>query len=191
MTSKTFAISRAIGVIGATAVMATGVTFAALTSNVATLSNNSIAETTAQLRVFDPVSGYVTTTATGFTVTGLIPGTESAPKAIYLKNQGNAALTLSAHATGASSWSGLSDYADLKVKIKDLHDQTETETTMALLLGGNVNLTTPSLPVGAEGSGGADVAGNYAITFEIAPDKVTGSSLSVGSFNLEFTGSVQ
>jgi hypothetical protein len=79
----------------------------------------------------------------------------------------------------------------LNVYIIDTANGGYTPTTMAALLAGNVPLVTAPLPAGAQGDGNASVPGNYTVTFAIAPDKVFGSSLSVGSFNLEFTGTVQ
>lgn len=190
MASKTFAIARAVSVIGATTVLATGVTFAALTSNVATLSNNSIAETTAALSVFDPANGFVTTTTTGFTVSDLVPGTPSALKAFYLKNDGTSALDIAVKSSLPAQYSGLSDYTDLKVKFTNTNTGDTTDTDMMTLINGNVTLNGAELPVGAQGDGNGNVAGNYAVQFEIAADKVTGSTLKVTDFDLDFVGTV-
>lgn len=189
MTSKTFAISRAVGVIGATAVLATGVTFAALQSNVATLSDNSVAATTASLSLYDAVSGTFKTPAAGFTVTDLTPGTLSSPKPFYLKNDGTSALDLAVKAESPASAVGFDQWSELKVQIKDFQG-TLINTDMAALIAGNVALPGDELPAGAQGDGNSTVAGNYTISFYIDAADVSGSTLSVGNFDLDFIGSV-
>lgn len=186
MTSKTFAISRAVGVIGATAVLATGVTFAALQSNVATLSNTSVTSSTASLKLWDGDSFELV--APGYTITNLVPGTGSAVQHLYMQNDGQIPLNVTAHVPAAPSASGFSGWENFKVKIAS-ETGGSVETNMQALLSGNVVLPANPLSAGATGNSNVEgTEGNYTVTFDIDPSSTFGNSVSVGSFNIDFTG---
>lgn len=87
---------RAISVIASVAVLATGVTFAALQSQQAVLTGNSIQSATADLRISGTGTTY-TNTKTGFVFGDVIPGgpaTAPAANSFYLKNYGTPAMSL-------------------------------------------------------------------------------------------------
>lgn len=89
---------RAITVIASVAVLATGVTFAALQSQQAVLAGNSINSATADLRISGTGSTYSNTKA-GFVFSEVIPGgpaAGSASNTFYLKNFGTPAMALKA-----------------------------------------------------------------------------------------------
>ena len=88
-------IARAIGVIGAVAVLVTTVTYAALQSQ-ATLTENTIASATAELEVSNDDVVY-DESVTGFDFEGAIPGGASSdPETFYLRNSGDVDLDISA-----------------------------------------------------------------------------------------------
>ncbi|HSH18470.1 MAG TPA: hypothetical protein VK978_03730 [Candidatus Saccharimonadales bacterium] len=87
---------RAITVIASVAGLVTGVTYAALQSQQAVLTGNSIQSATADLRISGSGATYGTT-ATGFKFAEVIPGavaTGPADDIFYLKNYGKPALDL-------------------------------------------------------------------------------------------------
>lgn len=187
MANRSTIVARAVGVMGVTAALATGVTWAALTSNTATLTDSSINSTTASLKLWDGDS--YENSAPGFTINGLVPGQGSAPQAFYFQNQGATPLTLSAHVPGAPTATGFSGWENLKVKITKGSDGEVTNTTMKALLEGNVVLNGAPLGGGDTGDSGNPTApGNYTVVFDIDPSAVTGSQATVGNFNLDFVG---
>ncbi len=185
MSKNSLTIARGVGVIGSTVALMVGVTFAALTSNPATLSNNNITSATASLKVWD--GGTYNVTATGFTVTGLIPGSGSGDLPFYLQNDGDVPLNISVTVPTAPSASGFTGWENLKVTIKNHNGSVIATSDMAALLAGNVSLN--QLAAGAAGdSNTAGTPGNYTVNFDIVPASVTGSQATVGIFDLVFTG---
>ena len=93
MTKQTIAITRAVGVIGATIALVTGVTFAQLTSNTVTLTNNTLASATAQLQIKS--GGGFDITDTGFDFGKLISGgAASSLHGFQLKNTGEVNMNI-------------------------------------------------------------------------------------------------
>lgn len=178
-------VARAIAIVGAVVVLATSVTFAALQSQ-ATLTNSSIS-TTAELKLWNGSSFQ--STAPGFTINNLVPGTGSGDLPFYFQNSGGIPLQISAKVLSAPTYEGLDDWNDLTVKIKN-NVGVETPTTFgALLSPGGVTLLGSPLAAGAQGNSGVPgTEGNYTISFDIAPSEVTGGKLSVGNFDIVFTG---
>jgi hypothetical protein len=179
---------RAVGVISAVAIVAGGVTFAALTSNTATLADNTINTTTASLKVWNGAA--FGTSASGFHVTGLVPGT-GVDNPFYLQNDGGVALDLTAHVPSAPTLTGVTgnDLSKVKVDITDDHTGTVTHTDLSALTTGTVTLTDDPFAAGATGNSGvAGTSGNFHLKFDIDSGAVSGSSASVSSFDLDFGG---
>jgi len=186
MSKHALTIARGAGVIGVTMALMVGATFAALTSNPVTLSNNNITSATASLKVWNGSTYDVT--ATGFTVNNLIPGSGSGDLPFYLENDGGTPLDLSVTVPTAPTASGFTGWDNFTVKIKN-NVGAETDTTMQALLAGQVPLNGLALPAGATGNGGVpNTEGNFTVAFDINKTAVTGSQATVGSFNLVFTG---
>lgn len=187
-------VARAIVVIAAVMALVTGVTFAALKDSV-TLQNNTISSANADLLIWDGDS--FEQTAAGFTVTNLIPGSGSDDYPFYLKNNGGTPLKLaitvpSAPAEPAGGY-GFSGWENLKVTVTNNEpgcaDDT-LHTDMAALLAGEVELKCNPMTAGAQGdSGNLETEGNFTVSFDIAPESVTGDSPGVGNFDLVITGS--
>jgi hypothetical protein len=96
--SKYSPIARAIAVIGATAGLVTGVTFAALTSNTVALTPNTVTVATASLVIGagSDCTEVVTTSTAGINAPALAPGSSVTPVTFCIKNTGGVALNLSA-----------------------------------------------------------------------------------------------
>lgn len=179
-------VFRAVGVIGAVAALVTGITFAALNSQ-ATLTNSTIDTATANLKLWDGDS--FESSAPGFTITNLIPGTGSGNLPFYFQNSGGVGLNLTAHVPAAPTASGFSGWNNLKVTFHNDFTDSTTSTNMQDLLDGNVPLSGGALSAGAQGNSGApNTEGNFTAKFDITPAAVTGSSASVGAFNIDFAG---
>jgi hypothetical protein len=106
-------LARAIGVIGAVAALTTGVTFAALNSQ-ATLTNTTISSATADLLLWD--GDTFESTAPGFTITDLVPGT-GVEKPLYFKNAVGVPLAVTAHVPTLPSSTGFTGWQNLHVTI--------------------------------------------------------------------------
>ena len=186
MTKKSIAITRAVGIVGATTALITGFTFASLTASPVTLSNNTISTATAGLEV-QVVDSNFATTQQGFTITNLIPGAPSAPFFFNLRTTGAVPLAITAHVPATPTYSGFvsGGFSGVHVKITQFDNSgiVYADTTLADLLAGDVSFT------------GAPLAGTSQIQLKavvtVANASVTGSSASVNSFNIVLTGTAQ
>ncbi len=89
-------LTRAIGVITAVGVLVTGVTFAALQSQNATLQGSRITSATANLTIADGLGGFAAT-ANGFAFDNVEPGGSPMPlggNTLTLRNNGTSKLAL-------------------------------------------------------------------------------------------------
>jgi hypothetical protein len=82
---------RATGVIGAVAILVTGVTFAAL-NNQASMLDSSVTAESAALRVDNDEDGTFTITEDGLHFTNLVPGTPSDPETFAVQNVSSGAV---------------------------------------------------------------------------------------------------
>lgn len=182
-------VVRAIGVIGAVAILVTSITYAALQSQV-TLTDNTIATGTADLQINntdDTVTGFGDTD-TGFAFTGVVPGstTGSSVGNFQLKNNGTAGMTIAVQIPTAPVWTVVptSTVDNSKVTVNlSCTDADETYTvtdTLANLIAGDVNFTTGTL------AGGDTATCTAKIT--MAADAFTGESASASNFDFKFTG---
>jgi hypothetical protein len=190
MKIRSLAVARSIAVIGGMGALIAGVTFAALNTNPATLSSNTLSTATADLQISN--GGGFGSSAAGFNVTGLVPGDGSDHKKFYLKNNGDLDLALTVHVPSApvapAGGYGFTGWQNLKVFIKDMNSGDVTETNMNDLLAGDVPLGT-TLGQGVAGDpGSATAAGNFELWYDINPASLTGGSAGVGAFDLQFMG---
>lgn len=176
-------LMRAVLIIGAVAALVTSITFAALNDSV-TLTGNTLSSATADLNIWD--GGAYSSTATGFTVTNLVPGTPSAQYAFYLQNNSIFAMDVTVQST-LPSVVGIANFSDIEVTFYN-EDGTTTllATTMDVLSASPQVLET--LPAGATGDSSTATNGNYFVQFNIKPAGVSGSSASVGAFTFTFVG---
>lgn len=186
LVSRINPVLRAVLVIGVVMAFVTSITYAALQSQ-ATLTNNTISTASADLQLWDGDS--FESTAPGFNITDLVPGTPSDPQNFYFKNNGSAPLDITARIPSAPTTNGIGDFSKVYVTIDCQADASPAiNTNMAALIAGEVSLDV-TLPAGAQGViGETDNPANCSAVFDIDPTTVSGSSASIGSFDLRFTG---
>ena len=179
------AVSRAVGVISAVVVLMTGVTYAALQSPQATLTNSTISSATADLRIGTSATSF-SSTRIGFNFVDLIPGGIAAPvdgNIFYLKNYGNANLGL--HISIGSIPVNLSNVDLTKVSfvMTRLDSSTvQTFTVKALVdsyINGGLSLTD---------SLSGSVVAEYKLQAIMSADAFTGQTAQISDLDLVFTG---
>jgi hypothetical protein len=158
-----------------------------LNSNNVTLADSTINTGTASLKIWN--GSTFSTSSNGFHVTGLLPG-HGVTNVFYLQNDGEVDLNLTAHVPTAPAVNGITgnDLSKVQVHIKDDHTGHVTYTNLDALTTSTVALG-DTFPAGATGdSTTAGTDGNFHVTFDIDPAAATGSSASVGSFNIDLSG---
>lgn len=184
-------IVRAIGVIGAVAILVTSITYAALQSQ-ATLTNNTIASATALLEVDntdDAGSGFGGTDV-GYAFTGIIPGGAGSNVGNFqLKNSSDTGvdMSVSVQVPTLPTWtvlpSGTVD--DSKVTVDISCSDTDAivygvSDTLANINAAPVELTGDTLAAG-------DTA-TCTVSVSMDADAFSGTSASSDNFDFEFTG---
>ncbi len=179
------AVSRAVGVISAVVVLMTGVTYAALQSPQATLTNSTISSATADLRIGTSATSF-SSTRVGFNFVDLIPGGIAAPvdgNIFYLKNYGNANLGL--HISIVSIPVNLSNVDLTKVSFVMTRLDTNTVQTFTVkalvdsYINGGLSLT--------DSLSGSMVA-EYKLQAIMSADAFTGQTAQISDLDLVFTG---
>lgn len=205
MKEKLTAILSPLLVIGGVLVLAGGVTYAQL-SDTATLSDTSENTADAGINIWNG-SAYANT-APGFPITGLIPGT-GVTENLYLQNSGGVPEAITANVPTLPSASGFSGWNNALVQITaqdtsctdppGFLENTATagtsntspftvNTNLADLSSGQVLLPCTMNAGDAGNSGVPGTSGNYNVHFDIAEPSITGSSASIGDFDMVFTG---
>lgn len=181
-------IARAIAVFGATAALVTGVTFAALSSS-ATLTESTINSATASLKVWDGAS--FESTAPGFTVTNLVPGTQTQEYPFYLQNE-SLPLNVTVQSSTPVSAEGFDNFADVKVRITSNEPgcgSNVVETDLGALIAGPIALPCNALAANSQGNDAVPATeGNFSMSFNIPAEEVSGGSASVGAFTFTLVG---
>jgi len=179
------AVSRAVGVISAVVVLMTGVTYAALQSPQATLTNSTISSATADLRIGTSATSFASTRI-GFNFVDLIPGGLAAPvdgNIFYLKNYGNAKLGL--HISIGSIPVNLSNVDLTKVSFVMTRLDTSTVQTFTVktlvdsYINGGLSLTD---------SLSGSVVAEYKLQAIMSADAFTGQTAQISDLDLVFTG---
>ena len=179
------AVSRAVGVISAVVVLMTGVTYAALQSPQATLTNSTISSATADLRIGTSATSF-SSSRIGFNFVVLIPGGIAAPvdgNIFYLKNYGNANLGL--HISIGSIPVNLSNVDLTKVSFVMTRLDTSTVQTFTVkalvdsYINGGLSLT--------DSLSGSAVA-QYKLQAIMSADAFTGQTAQISDLDLVFTG---
>ena len=192
-------------VVGAVLALVGGVTYAQLTST-ATLSSTSINTASAGLQIFDGTA--FAPTAPGFAITNLVPGTGTVEN-VYFQNNGGVTLGITANVPTQPTSSGFTGWNNATVKItaEDTSctqapgwvantansDQANSspftvDTDLQDLMAGNVVLPC-AMNAGAQGNNAVPgTSGNYDFKFDIHPASITGTSATIGVFDINFTG---
>jgi hypothetical protein len=180
--SKFSPIARATGVMGVTAAMITGITFAAFNTNSVVLADSNLTVDTSVLRISS--GGAYATAAAGFNDT-LTPGITSTAHEFYLQNLSNSNLAIS---VGVSADAGNLDGNGIIYKIYDqagvlVLEKTYTQlNTTPQLLDGQLNA------LAAGSADGLPTEGDYTYTVTVNGSAVTGNSGNLGNYDLTFTG---
>ncbi|HUD11710.1 MAG TPA: hypothetical protein VMS08_04835 [Candidatus Saccharimonadia bacterium] len=208
MNKRSFAIARAVAVIGGTGALIVGVTFAAGLTSTATLAGTSESTASANLGIWN--GSAFASSAPGFNITNLVPGTGVTDN-MYLQNSGGVPLAVTANVPTLPTSSGFSGWNNATVSITaentsatcnnapGFTENTGTagtsntspytvNTNLADLNSGQVILPC-IMNVGDTGNSGvAGTPGNYDVHFDIAESSITGSSATVGPFDIVLTG---
>jgi len=177
---------RAVAVISAVAVLAAGVTFAFLTST-ATLTGNTLSSATAGLLVDGSDGDTVATSSEpGFAFNNLLPGAAyGSGQTLRLENNGTAQLDVTVSA-GAGLATGTIDRNEVFVKFTNQTTPGFAEYTLAQLESAGRNM--PNISTGVPGFLDFPLTTAFTMQVRLGASAVTGSSASIGSFPLVFTG---
>jgi len=187
--SKQWPLLRAVVIVATVGVVVTGITFASLQSQPATLSGNTIQSATAGLYIAtdSSTSTEYSNSHSGFSFTGVVPGGLAMPvggNAFYLKNTGMATLNLKLAISSVPTNTANVDLGKVTVQITRVDTGKITTATVQDLVAsdttGGVALTDPLLP--------ADTGVEYQISVSMAADAFTGSSATIGSIDFVFSG---
>ncbi|MDB5181423.1 MAG: hypothetical protein JWP13_186 [Candidatus Saccharibacteria bacterium] len=179
---------RAVMVISAVTILATGVTFAALQSQQAILAGNSIQTATADLKISTDGSAY-SNSRTGFAYSEVIPGgaaTALPSSTFYLKNSGTPTLELT---VAVSTTPMNTDNVDLnKVYLLLTRDDKGVAQKLSL-----------AALIAAKASGGLQVndsltgghTASYHLQVAMDSDAFSGQEASIGGIDLVFSGTAR
>lgn len=181
-------LARAMAVLAAVTILVTSVTYAALQSQPASLTGNTIKSATADLRIGTSASTFAGS-RTGFTFAEVVPGGPAMPadgQTFYLKNYGTTNMTLKLAVGSAPT--NTSDVNLHKVFILLTRVETGTQQTFSLQelvdaqTAGGQAVTDPLLA--------ASPVGQYRLRAMMAADAYTGTGVdvSVGGIDLVFSG---
>ena len=167
----------------------TGVTYAALQSQQAILSGNTIESATAALQLSKDGGNYSSST-TGFDFAGLVPGGVAMPSQygghpLWLKNTGSAGLNLNVTVNGAPTTSGDIDLSKVSLVLTPVTGGGTAQTIpLSSLIGASAGTTTTlSVPTLTSGT-----TMQYKIQMQMASDAFSGSSATISNLNLVFAG---
>jgi len=181
-------IVRAAGIVSAVGLTVTGVTFAALQSQQAVLTGNTIQSATADLRIGTSASSFAASRA-GFSFQDLIPGGPPMPSdgnVFYLKNYGSAPLALKLTVGSVPTNTSNVDLAKVLVQITRVDSNVvQTASLQSLIEGYPANgLALTDLLSG-------NTTGTFKIRASMTADAFTGTSASIGAIDLVFSGTAQ
>ena len=183
------ALARALTVVVSVAVLVTGVTFAALQSQQAVLSGNTIQTASANLLIgtASATSTAYSNSHSGFTFTNVVPGGPAQPangNTFYLKNSGTATLTLKLNVGSTPTNTSNIDLSKVTVQITRPDTGTTQTATLQSLIDGypssGLTLTDNLAP--------ASTGVAYTLSVSMSSDAFTGSSASIGSIDFVFSG---
>jgi hypothetical protein len=181
---------RAIAVVAAVVVIVSGVTFAALQSQQAKLTGNTIQTATANLEISPDGTSY-SAAQSGYVFSNLVPGGQAMPLNgynFYLKNTGGTPLELKFAISSVPSNPNNVDLSKVNVIVSPIGGGSPQSFTMQALLSaaatGGLTINTPAML-------NSGVAAQYTIQVSMASDALTGASASLGNIDFAFSGLAQ
>ena len=183
------ALARAVAVIASIAIVVTGVTYAALQSQQAVLSGNTIQSATASLLIgtASATSTAYSSSHSGYTFANVVPGGPAQPaggNVFYLKNTGTANLALKLNVTGTPTNTSSVDLT----KVKVLVTRTDTNTTQTVTLQSLIDATPSGGLSLTDNLAPASTGTQYTMSVSMTSDAFTGSSASIGAIDFSFSG---
>lgn len=178
-------LARALAVMGMVMIIVSGVTFAALQSQQAVLSGNTITSATADLKISTDGLSY-TSSQTGFDFSSVVPGGPAVPAAgysFYLKNSGSTTSQVKVGvSTTPTNLSGI--------------DLTKVTVVITRVPGGTAQSMTLASLISAYADGGTALTDNltansfsqYKMQVSMTADAFTGSGASLGNITFVFMG---
>ena len=185
--NRSLSIVRSLVVIGAVAVVTTGVSFAALQSPNVSLTSNIINSGSADLRISKDGSIFTVPSTAGFTFDGVVPGGSPVPAIgnnFYLKNYGSVSLALK---VGINISPTNLNGVDLS-KTYLIFSRTDVASLPVTV---SVKALQDSYAAGGTALGEAVANGataSYTVKALMDSDAYTGSSASITGINLVFIG---
>jgi hypothetical protein len=181
------ALVRALSVVASVGILVAGVTFAALQSQQAVLSGNTIQTASANLLIgtASATSTAFSNSHSGFSFANVVPGGSAQPadgNVFYLKNTGTATLTLKMAVSGTPTNTSNVDLTKVSVTVTRTDtNATQTATLQSLLDNtGGLRLTDNLAP--------ASTGVQYKLSVSMSADAFTGSSASIGAIDFVFSG---
>jgi hypothetical protein len=178
-------LARAVTVMAVVMVLVSGVTFAALQSQQAVLTGNTITSATADLKISTDGSNYANTHA-GFDFTSVVPGGAAVPAAgyaFYLKNSGSTSTQIKmAVSTTPTNLSSV-DLSKVSIVITRVPGGTSQIISLASLVSGYADggvALTDVLPAGS--------AFQYKLQVSMTADAFNGAGAALGNIDIVFIG---
>ncbi len=176
---------RAVGVLSAVGVLVTGVTFAALQSQPAALTGNTIQSATADLRIGTSASTFEAARP-GFTFKDVIPGGSAMPAdghSVYLRNYGTAPLNIRLALGGTLSNSSAVDLSKVHLRIDRTDGSGPSVISLQALNDEGLDLTDVVQP-------GTVGITHYRLRTYMDSDAFSGQGATLSGMDLVFSGNV-
>lgn len=178
LSKRSLGIARSLAVIGGTGAIVIGATFAATNVGTASLTGNTFSVGTGGVQISTNNSTFGTSAA-GFDFGSLtVGGTGTTRKHIFLKNNTDSTIGLTAAATGVSTSSNL-DPANVIVHIEKTGTTTDDSESLK-------NLTSSSETLSDAPAAGATT--EYDVWVTLNTGALTSGTTATGTFGLDFTG---
>jgi hypothetical protein len=181
------ALVRALTVVASVGILVAGVTFAALQSQQAVLSGNTIQTASANLLIgtASATSTAFSNSHSGFTFANVVPGGAAQPtdgNVFYLKNTGTATLSLKMAVSSTPTNTSNIDLTKVSVTLTRTDTAASQTATLQSLIdnGGGLSLTDTLVP--------ASTGVQYRLSVSMTADAFTGSSASIGAIDFVFSG---
>lgn len=174
---------RAAFVVSLVGVLVTGVTFAALQSQQATLTGNSIQSATADLRIGTSATSFDASRG-GFTFKDVIPGGSAMPadgNAFYLKNYGTAPLTLKVVLGTTPTNTSSVDLSKVKLVLTRVDNSNVQTVSLQTLATTGLAIADPIA---------ASSVVQYKLQAQMDEDAFTGTGAALSGIDLVFSGVV-
>jgi hypothetical protein len=174
---------RAAAVLGLVGALVTGVTFAALQSQQATLTGNNIQSATADLRIGTSASTFDSSRG-GFTFKDVVPGGSAMPTdghTFYLKNYGTAPLALKVVIGSTPTNAANIDLSKVKLQLTRVDNENVQTVSIQSLMTDGLMIGDPIAP--------SNVV-QYKLRAIMDEDAFTGTGAALSGIDLVFSGVV-